>query len=130
VVVAEASVRLPGVASGAPGISFGPVTGFGSVFVNGTAFDTNDAVILVNGEPATEASLTEGMLVRVEGEWTGTGTGTADRMEYRNDIRGPVQAKEVRLTHRGRHADRARPDRPLQQADGVPRHHAGGHCRR
>lgn len=77
---------------GGTGISFGPVTGFGSVFVNGTAFDTNNAVILVNGEPATEASLTEGMLVRVEGEWTGTGTGTADRVEYRNDIRGPVQA--------------------------------------
>lgn len=78
---------------GGTGISFGPVTGFGSVFVNGTAFNTDDAVILVNGEPATEASLTEGMLVRVEGEWTGTGTGTADRVEYRNDIRGPVQAK-------------------------------------
>jgi hypothetical protein len=78
---------------GGTGISFGPVTGFGSVFVNGTAFDTRDAVILVNGEPATEAGLTEGMLVRVEGEWTGTGTGTADRVEYRNDIRGPVEAK-------------------------------------
>jgi hypothetical protein len=76
---------------GGTGISFGPVTGFGSVLVNGTAFDTNDAVILVDGEPATEASLTEGMLVRVEGEWTGTGTGTADRIEYRDDIRGPVQ---------------------------------------
>jgi hypothetical protein len=78
---------------GGTGISFGPVTGFGSVFVNGTAFNTRDAVILVNGEPATEASLTEGMLVRVEGEWTTTGTGNADRVEYRNDIRGPVQAK-------------------------------------
>jgi hypothetical protein len=78
---------------GGTGISFGPITGFGSVLVNGTAFSTSDAVILVNGEPATEASLTEGMLVRVEGEWTGTGTGTADRVEYRNDIRGPVQAK-------------------------------------
>jgi hypothetical protein len=78
---------------GGTGISYGPVTGFGSVFVNGTAFNTDDAVILVDGEPATEASLTEGMLVRVEGEWTTTGTGNADRVEYRNDIRGPVQAK-------------------------------------
>lgn len=76
---------------GGTGISFGPVTGFGSVFVNGTAFDTNDAVILIDGASATEADLTEGMLVRVEGEWTDTGTGTADRIEYRSDIRGPVQ---------------------------------------
>ena len=76
---------------GGTGISFGPVTGFGSVLVNGTAFNTDDAEILVNGESTTEASLTKGMLVRVEGDWTGTGTGTARQVDYRDDIRGPVQ---------------------------------------
>ncbi len=76
---------------GGSGISFGVVTGFGSVIVNGNTFNTDDAEIIVNGEPALESALTEGMLVRIEGDWTGDGGGVASRVEYHDDIRGPVQ---------------------------------------
>lgn len=76
---------------GGTGISFGRITGFGSVIVNGTRFNTDNAEILVNGQPATQAQLSEGMLVRVEGNWSGNGQGVADRVSYADDIRGPVQ---------------------------------------
>lgn len=76
---------------GGSGISFGVITGFGSVIVNGKRFDTDDAIIVVDGIETTQAALTEGMVARVEGEWTANGEGVANRVEYDDDIRGPVQ---------------------------------------
>jgi hypothetical protein len=76
---------------GGTGISFGRITGFGSVIVNGTRFNTDNAEILVNGQASTQAQLSEGMLVRVEGSWGGDGQGVAERVSYADDIRGPVQ---------------------------------------
>ncbi len=76
---------------GGTGISFGRITGFGSVIVNGTRFNTDNAEIVVNGQSATQAQLSEGMLVRVEGSWSGDGRGVAERVSYADDIRGPVQ---------------------------------------
>ncbi len=73
------------------GVSFGRITGFGSVFVNGTRFNTDDAVIMVNGMTAIQDDLAEGMLIRVEGRWDDSGQGVAERIEYTDDIRGPVQ---------------------------------------
>ncbi len=77
--------------TGVTGVNYGRITGFGSIFVNGTRFNTDDAVIVVNGVEQPQTALTEGMLVRVEGEWDDAGQGTADRVEYSDDIRGPVQ---------------------------------------
>lgn len=74
------------------GVVFGRINGFGSVIVNGTRFDTDDAVIAVNGiEQASQDVLTESMLLRVEGEWEANGQGSAARVEYSDDVLGPVQ---------------------------------------
>ncbi|MGD8913904.1 MAG: hypothetical protein PVJ68_14345, partial [Candidatus Thiodiazotropha sp.] len=60
---------------GGTGITQGRVTGFGSVFVNGTEFNTDDASFTVNDLAATESDLAVGMVVRISGA-SNSSTGT------------------------------------------------------
>ncbi len=75
------------------GSSVGPVSGFGSVFVNGVKFSTdgipNQAVDSDDGIEF-ETDLSKGMILRVEGQWRDDGTGTADQLLYDDTLRGPV----------------------------------------
>jgi hypothetical protein len=75
------------------GSSVGPVSGFGSVFVNGVEFNT-DAILnrKVEGNDGitAEGQLSEGMILRVEGNWRNDGTGTAERLSYDDTLRGRV----------------------------------------
>lgn len=82
-----------------PTVAAGPVTGFGSVFVSGNEFDTNGAVITVDGQTnAGEDQLKKGMVVLVNGaisEDYGTGRAvrrTAKTVLYEDTIEGPVQS--------------------------------------
>jgi len=78
------------------GIVYGPITGFGSVIVNGTEFDVTQAEITIEGVPAAEADLRLGMLVTVRGQVDrGTGLGTADSIDADTAIRGPVGAIDL-----------------------------------
>ena len=80
---------LAGGGIGGTGISFGPITGFGSIFVNGVEFDTKGAAITIDGKPAMEGDLREGMVVTVQGTIDGeTGVGAAVIVE--SSVRGPV----------------------------------------
>lgn len=75
------------------GSSVGPVSGFGSVFVNGVEFSTDDIPnreVESNDGITAEGLLSEGMILRVEGEWRVDGTGTADKLSYDDTLRGPV----------------------------------------
>ena len=55
-------------------ISQGSISGFGSIFVNGTEFDTSDAAIIINGveigisDPAVRENLDIGRVITVEGK--------------------------------------------------------------
>lgn len=90
------------------GASVGPVSGFGSVFVNGVEFDTdglngavsgNDGVTTECGSQRTEVfCLREGMILRVEGEWRTAGRGTADSLEYDDTFRGQAAGIALSLT--------------------------------
>lgn len=75
------------------GSSVGPVSGFGSVFVNGVRFDTDDLNGQVQSDDGitTESELNEGMILRVDGEWRDDGTGTADAVEYDDTLRGEIE---------------------------------------
>lgn len=76
--------------------SSGEVTGFGSIFVNGVEFDTDDADIVVNGIPASEDALGLGMIVTVQGTLNADGlTGSAERVTFDGAIRGPVESLAV-----------------------------------
>ncbi|MFK7978042.1 MAG: DUF5666 domain-containing protein [Halioglobus sp.] len=71
--------------------SSGPVAGFGSVFVNGVEFETDDAEITVNGERVSEAALGLGMLVVVQGTVNADGvSGIANTVAFESALRGPV----------------------------------------
>jgi hypothetical protein len=74
------------------GMSVGSVTGFGSVFVNGTEFDTTSATIVVEGSGATQSDLRVGNVVVVNANFDDD---KASRVEYRAQIKGPVQALTV-----------------------------------
>ncbi|NOY63032.1 MAG: hypothetical protein GXP10_07770 [Gammaproteobacteria bacterium] len=64
-------------------VSSGPVSGFGSVHVNGIRFDTSAAQITVGGMDATEDALQLGMVVTVVGEINAALTqGRADTVTF------------------------------------------------
>ncbi|HKJ23085.1 MAG TPA: DUF5666 domain-containing protein [Gammaproteobacteria bacterium] len=83
---------------GGTGLSYGPITAFGSVFVNGVEFDMKDALannqVLVDGQPvASQSALGLGMVVAVTGSFNPDHrTGTAVKIEYYDDLQGPVQS--------------------------------------
>ena len=76
---------------GGTGISQGPITGLGSIFVNGVEFDISNAAITVDGIPGNASQLQVGQIVTVNGSFNGT-TGTATSVTYENNVEGPVDS--------------------------------------
>src|SRR6267378_4661313 len=81
-----------GATSSNPATSFGTITGFGSVFVNGVEFSTSGATIVLDGNPAAESNLRVGMVVTVNGSRSGS-SGSATRIEVDDAVKGFVEAK-------------------------------------
>ena len=79
-------------------IASGPITGFGSVFVSGTEYETTDTSMMVDGQPGSQRDLKQGMLVRVNAtvtERSGTNAPplrTADALLYEDTLEGVVQS--------------------------------------
>ncbi|GAA0843040.1 hypothetical protein GCM10009113_12180 [Marinobacter szutsaonensis] len=71
------------------GTSVGPVTGFGSVYVNGTRFRTDGSVDSDDGIER-EDQLEKGMILKVNGSWDDDGEGEARLVSYDDTLRGPV----------------------------------------
>ena len=80
-------------------ISRGAITAFGSIVVNGTEFDTSNAIVIVGGEEigvgddSVLDNLDIGMVVTVEG--TGSeddNSAIADRVTYNDNVEGPVES--------------------------------------
>ena len=85
-----------GVASGGTGgtgISYGPVTDFGSIFVNGVEFSTNGSTILRDDVPVNESELRRGMIVEVQGSIASSTSGSATTVNIEEAVRGPVESK-------------------------------------
>jgi len=81
-----------GATSSTPATSFGTITNFGSVFVNGVEFSTSGATITLDGIPVTENELRRGMVVTVSGSRSGN-SGSAARIEVDDAVKGFVEAK-------------------------------------
>ncbi len=74
------------------GLSQGPITGFGSVFVNGVEIEIPSGTrIEVEGESKTEQELRIGMVVKVEWEKDASGRAAAKSIKYADDVQGPAQ---------------------------------------
>ena len=76
------------------GGAVGPVSGFGSVIVNGTHYDTVGATISVNGAPATEADLEIGHVVVIHADFSDAGA-QARSIEFNHNVIGPLTAVDV-----------------------------------
>jgi hypothetical protein len=79
--------------SGTSMISKGTIDGFGSIFVNGVAYETDRADIYLNGISSTDNDLQIGMVVTVGGNVHDNGlTGTASDINFDADVEGPVSS--------------------------------------
>ena len=76
------------------GISSGPISGFGSIFVAGTEWETDFAEsIRIDGLEVSENDLRLGMWTTVEGAKSEDGSqGRASRIEVNNSAQGPIAA--------------------------------------
>jgi hypothetical protein len=83
--------------------SFGEITEFGSIFVNGIEYSTSSANIIINGIAGRpESELRLGMAVRVEGSINSDGkTGVANTVEFSGDIEATIDAAPVITGSRG-----------------------------
>jgi hypothetical protein len=90
------STSVAGVGSGGTGASFsGPITGFGSIIVNGVRIDDSSAQITLDDDRSGggDLDLKLGMVVDVEGERSADGTtGTAFKILTRSVLQGPISA--------------------------------------
>jgi len=78
------------------GIVIGPITGLGSIVVNGVTFDVDNADVVVNGAAAAPADLKLGMVVEVRGTIdAATSSGVASSVEFDADLQGPVEAVDI-----------------------------------
>jgi hypothetical protein len=85
--------QLAGGGIGGTGISQGPITGFGSIFVNGVEFNTVNATIIKDGATVTQNDLEVGMVVTVDGDIASSTSGTATTVTYAKELEGPITAK-------------------------------------
>lgn len=71
--------------------SVGAITGFGSVIVNGVHYDTSQAEITTDDQPATEIDLKVGQVVRISGTTSASAT-SIETIEFDDNVEGPVQS--------------------------------------
>jgi hypothetical protein len=84
-----------GVGSGGTGASFsGPITGFGSIIVNGVRLDDSSATITLDDDSsARDQDLKLGMVIQADGERDAGGTtGKATSITARSFVQGPIAA--------------------------------------
>lgn len=93
--------------SGAPAVSYGPISGFGSIIVNGVHYDVVTSTVTEDGSTRPDDDSDEhrglklGMVVKVEGDHDGDGHGSAFDVEYRNNLIGPAVVNGGTLTALG-----------------------------
>jgi len=73
----------------------GVITGFGSVFINGVEYETDDATFVVDGVEGDESLLKLGMVVSLSGSDAGDGTGNALSIDFDDDVEGVVIASDL-----------------------------------
>lgn len=78
------------------GVARGPVTGFGSVFVNGVEYLTNaSTTFTVDGAPATERDLKVGQVVELRARIPQSGGPTATSIVYEAELKGTISAVDA-----------------------------------
>ena len=77
--------------NGSQKATYGVITGFGSVFVNGVEYETTEAAVTVDGSGGSEDDLAIGMVVKVEGTVDSDGVhGSASSINFNDEMQGTV----------------------------------------
>ncbi len=77
-------------------LSMGAISGFGSVIVNGVHWSDDASVeITLDDDKGNKDDLRVGMVVEIEGDNNGNGTGKARKIRFENIVRGPVESVDV-----------------------------------
>jgi len=77
---------------GGTGISDGTINRFGSVYINGVRFDTDNSQIQIKGRTVSEDDLQLGMVVSIRGAVNSDGlTGTADEIIFQPTLEGAIE---------------------------------------
>ena len=86
----------PSTPDDSPVVTVGSITGFGSVHVNGMRFETNGAVVTLDGQPGTEAQLRVGQVVRIRGTRSGDARDChASSIDFDDAVQGPVESVDA-----------------------------------
>ncbi|MCG7975146.1 MAG: DUF5666 domain-containing protein [Candidatus Thiodiazotropha taylori] len=81
---------------GGTGVTQGRVTGFGSIFVNGIEYETDNASFTVNNSDGTQDDLAIGMVVVINGSSDqASATGEAESVEYDSLLEGVVDSNDI-----------------------------------
>ena len=74
-------------------VAVGPITGFGSVIVNGVRYDTSSATFTREGQTSSQASFKVGETVLVKGSIDDNNTNaSATEVEFEDAVEGPVSS--------------------------------------
>lgn len=93
---ASAGIDGSGVTTPKPKVTKGPVTGFGSIYVNGVRYNTDTALFLIDGALGGESELAVGQIVSVLGTVSEDGSnGTAYLVMFEDIVDGPISAIDV-----------------------------------
>src|SRR6185312_4816041 len=94
----QAGGGIGGTGATASIVASGPITGFGSIFVSGTEYDTTHTSMMVDGNSGNQSDLKKGMIVRVNAT-VPEGSGmdepvlrTANTVLYEDTVEGFVQS--------------------------------------
>jgi hypothetical protein len=86
---------------GGTGVTQGRVTGFGSIFVNGIEYETDNASFTVNDSEGSQDDLAIGMVVRINGTSDqASATGEAESVEYDSLLEGVVDSNDIATNNR------------------------------
>lgn len=92
---AAVSVTPPTAATPSGKTVVGPISGFGSVIVNGVRYDTRNAVFTIDGNPGTQADLRVGQVVVLKSEKDAAGNAVASSVDYEEILEGPISSIDI-----------------------------------
>jgi len=75
-----------------PGLVSGPISGFGSVIVNGKRYGTDNATFIIDGAAGTQADLKVGQIVRMKTTTNAQGEHEASEVVFEDLVQGPIES--------------------------------------